>query len=60
MKYYQQHKVLRNWYGDEKLKYKHQKTKKQKSLFYHMINWFEIWVLIFLLSLISLYIYLTW
>mgnify|MGYP001027027309 FL=1 len=49
----------RNWYGKTK-KYEVHK-KKQKSMFYEMIHWFETWVLIFIftIGLIILYIYLN-
>jgi phage terminase large subunit-like protein len=47
-----------NWYGETK-KFETYKKNPPKSLFYEAIRWFETWVLIFLLGLISLFIYLS-
>ena len=55
---YQKHNVNRTWYGEEKPQFEYRKKKKQKSMFYEVIRWFETWVLVFLLGIISLYIYL--
>ena len=55
---YNRREVNRNWYGETK-KYQFKTNKKQKSMFYEVIHWFETWVLIFLVGLISLYIYLS-
>ncbi len=49
-----------NWYGERK-KYQHKtSTKKQKSMFYEIMGWFETWVIIFLLGLILVFGYLMW
>ena len=60
MRYKESDYSNRNWYGETK-KYLYKTTKKQKSMFYEVIHWFETWVLIFLftIGLISLYIYLN-
>jgi uncharacterized paraquat-inducible protein A len=59
MRYKESNYSSRNWYGENK-KYRVYK-KKQKSMFYEVIHWFETWVLIFLftIGLIILYIYLN-
>ncbi len=57
MNYNTKHREV-NWYGERK-KYQYKTNKKQKSMFYEVIHWFETWVLIFLVGLISLYIYLS-
>jgi len=56
---YQDREVNRNWYGETK-KYQYKTNKKQKSIFYEVIRWFETWVLIFLVFVISLFVYLSW
>jgi uncharacterized paraquat-inducible protein A len=56
---YQDREVNRNWYGETK-KYRYKTTKKQSSMFYEVVHWFETWVLIFLVFVISLFVYLSW
>jgi len=56
---YNTREVNRNWYGETK-KYRYKTTKKQKSMFYEVVRWFETWVLIFLVAMISLFAYLSW
>ena len=49
----------RNWYGETK-KYRGVYNKKKQSMFYEMIHWFETWVLIFVISGILLFVYLSY
>ena len=56
---YNRSEVNRNWYGETK-KYQFKTNKKQKSMFYEVIRWFETWVIIFLLGLILVFGYLMW
>ena len=56
---YNTREVNRNWYGETK-KYQYKTTKKQKSMFYEVIRWFETWVIIFLLGFILVFGYLIW
>ena len=49
----------RNWYGETQ-KYQGPYKKKKQSMFYEMIHWFETWVLIFLISGILLFVYLSY
>ena len=58
MRYKESDYNSRNWYGEQK-KFRYKTTKKQKTMLYEVIHWFETWVLIFLVGLISLYIYLS-
>jgi hypothetical protein len=59
MRYKESDYSNRNWYGETK-KYRYKTTKKQKSMFYEVVRWFETWVLIFLVAMISLFAYLSW
>ncbi len=49
----------RNWYGETK-KYQGVYKKKKQSMFYEVIHWFETWVLIFVISGILLFVYLSY
>lgn len=49
----------RNWYGERKRWNNGVYKKKRKSMFYEIFGWFETWVIIFLLGLISIFIYLS-
>jgi hypothetical protein len=60
MKYKESEYRGRNWYGETKKWDKGVYKKKPKLMFYEVIHWFETWVLIFLICMISLYVYLTW
>ena len=56
---YNRSEVNRNWYGKTK-KYQFKTNKKQKSMFYEVIRWFETWVIIFLFVFILVFGYLMW
>ena len=56
---YNRREVNRNWYGETK-KYQFKTNKKQKSMFYEVIRWFETWVIIFLFVFILVFGYLMW
>ncbi len=50
----------RNWYGQTKKQNRDPYKKPKQSMFYEVIHWFETWVLIFVISGILLFVYLSY
>ncbi len=59
MRYKESEYKGRNWYGQTKKQNRVPYKKPKQSMFYEVIHWFETWVLIFLIAMVSLFVYLS-
>ena len=59
MRYKESEYKGRNWYGQTKKQNRDPYKRPKQSMFYEVIHWFETWVLIFLIAMVSLFVYLS-
>jgi hypothetical protein len=59
MRYKESEYKGRNWYGQTKQQNRSPSKRPKQSMFYAVIHWFETWVLIFLIAMVSLFVYLS-